>query len=238
MEDRNDALYRHVLEKNWVEEKGWAPELVERILARLRAANPNISGKFTILVVWSKEFNAMIDSGNYIYVSRALLERCPNEEAAAFVIAHELAHQQLGHLEIVPPWAQKAPRWAPLMIFWYVIKIFGSLFTPRRECEADVAGLNYCINAGYNPAESISIFDILEHAALNRRSFFSAYGPDDESDDELNENASMITKFNIWLYYISMRSLPIRDRREYLLQYLENRGIPRDRKRVLSKNAA
>ncbi len=240
MDEKKDPIYQSTLKDNWVETKGWAPDLVRRILKRLRRSNPTIPEESKIVVVHSKEINAYAVTGDYIYISRSLIEKCRDEESAAFIIAHELAHKDLGHLEVIPSWAksiENLPNWleSPFVLTFVVLNIIKTWFTPRVECDADLAGLNFCINSGYDPAKCIALFDILEMEAYNRRCHYAAFGPDDECDDELNENASFGTKFNIWVFYLISRSLPIRDRREYLLQKLEARGIPRDKRRRLAQ---
>jgi len=47
------------------------------------------------------------------------------------------------------------------------------------------------------------------------------YGPDVESDDELDENAGWTTKAQIWAWQKKRGYLPIRDRRQMLRKHLE-----------------
>ena len=65
------------------------------------------------------------------------------------------------------------------------------------------------------------------------------YGPDVESDDELDENASWTTKAQIWAWQKKRGYLPIRDRRQMLKKYLEAKYPhcpPQDVKRTAALN--
>lgn len=69
-------------------------------------------------------------------------------------------------------------------------------------------------------ALGLKLFDIAEQHALDMGDCDVVYGPDEESDDELDENASWKTKAQIWVWQRRRRYLPIRDRRQMLLKHL------------------
>ncbi len=79
-------LHRHVT----FEREGWAVERVQRIADRLQNGRP--SERVYVEVPWLRLRTAFTLPGRYIYFGRGLLEYCPDDETAAFVIAHELAH--------------------------------------------------------------------------------------------------------------------------------------------------
>lgn len=58
---------------------------------------PETFGGYHFLVLDTDEVNAIAAPGGLILVSRGLLECCPDEEALAAVLAHEIAHVQLEH---------------------------------------------------------------------------------------------------------------------------------------------
>src|SRR5438309_6116399 len=57
------------------------------------------------------------------------------------------------------------------------------------------------------------------------------YGPDVESDDELDENAKWTTKAQIWAWQKKRDYLPIRDRRQMLRKHLEAKHLGRSERR-------
>ena len=69
------------------------------------------------------------------------------------------------------------------------------------------------------------LLDILEQRALYLGDDDSVYGPDAESDDELDENATWTTKAQIWAWQRKHGYLPIRDRRQMLRKHLEARKV-------------
>ncbi|MBN2056349.1 M48 family metalloprotease [bacterium] len=58
---------------------------------------PETFGGYHFCVIDSDEINAFAAPGGFIFVTRGLLARAPNEEAVAAVLAHEIAHVCLKH---------------------------------------------------------------------------------------------------------------------------------------------
>lgn len=58
---------------------------------------PETFGGYRFLVLDSDEINAFATPGGLIFVSRGMLRCCPDEDAVAAVLAHEIAHVQLRH---------------------------------------------------------------------------------------------------------------------------------------------
>jgi Zn-dependent protease with chaperone function len=94
-------LHSEILDECVIETTGWAPERVERVAARLQSVVPE-GQRFVVLVSWMNSVTAFTASGKYVYFSRRLLERLPDDDSAALVVAHEIAHHELGHLRIFP----------------------------------------------------------------------------------------------------------------------------------------
>ncbi len=68
-------------------------ELAKPLLAQVQ--REGISYTFTVLV--SPEINAFSHLGGYVYVNQGLLNFAKSEAEVQFVIAHEIAHVELGH---------------------------------------------------------------------------------------------------------------------------------------------
>lgn len=70
-------------------------EIMERLLSSAELKNSS----YQIKVIDSEMVNAFVTVGNTIYVFRGLLEFCENHEELASVIAHEIGHIDLNHIE-------------------------------------------------------------------------------------------------------------------------------------------
>jgi hypothetical protein len=209
-------LHRHVT----FEREGWAVERVQRIADRLQGGRP-ILERVYVEVPWLQLRTAFTLPGRYIYFGRGLLEYCPDDETAAFVIAHELAHHDLGHLNLFPHWmGLLVRRWGGQAVMFAMEGVERRLYGPERECEADRRGLELCIAAGYDPTRCLHFFPIYEQLALDVGDTDMVYGPDAESDDELSPQATFYTKVRIWSWQRTRGYLPLRDRHAALLRFL------------------
>lgn len=137
------------------------------------------------------------------------------------MIAHEVAHHRLGHLDIFPDWLAELPgsQIAVLIAVLYR-SIEARLYGPENEVKADLVGIDLCVKAGYEPKKCLEIFDVLEKFALDMRDLDMVFGPE-EADDELDPDAPLSTKLRIWIWQRTRGYLPLRDRRHEILRHLE-----------------
>lgn len=219
-----DWLYREISDTFVVEAHGWAPERCGRVATRLQANRPE-DERLAVVVPWIHQFNAFTAPGRYIYFGRRLLERCPDDETAAFVIAHEIAHHDLGHLQLIPEWM---PRFAVArggaIAVATISGIERRLYGPERECDADRRGLELCIQADYDPRSCLRFFTIMEQIALDLGDQNAVYGPDQDSDEELSPDAPWHIKARMWAWQRTLGYLPLSDRHTALMHFLEGRG--------------
>lgn len=219
-----DWLYAQIADGVVIEEEGFFPDRVRTAAARLQAYRP-ASQRFTTVVVWFQEFNAFTAPGKYVYFSRRLLERCLTEDAAAFVIAHEIAHHELGHIGTFQgAFARRAARLnvGVLAILFFRI-LQKRIYNPELELAADRRAIDMCLKAGYDVEACLHLFEILEIIALDYGDFGAVYGLDVDSEDELSAEASFVTKARIWLYQRERGYLPLQDRRAELAKYIKQR---------------
>ena len=210
-----------------LEQHGFMPDRVRSAARRIQADRP-ADQQFVGVVPWLSAFNAFAAPGRYIYFSRRLLERCPHEEAVAFVMAHEIAHHDLGHLDVFSgPFARHAARLDAgklAILFFRVLQ--KRIYSPEWELDADRRAIDLCLRAKYDIAKCLYLFHILEMVALDYGDLKMVYGLDPESDQELSAEASVMTKARIWLYSRQRGYLPIQDRRAELMRYLaETHGM-------------
>lgn len=219
--DLGQRLHDAMHEAYVVEATGWAAEQVTRVAQRVQA-DVEEEKRLRVEVPWIEEFTAFTAPGPYIYVSRRLLELCRTDEAVAFVIAHEVAHHRLGHLDIFPNWLADLPgtQIAELMAVLFR-SIEARLYGPEQEVEADLMGIDLCVTARYEPTKCLQIFDILEKFALDVRDLDIVFGPQ-EADNELDPDAPLSTKLRMWLWQRTRGYLPLRDRRHEILRHLND----------------
>ena len=219
METIGEAIYEALKENTIIESEPWALERVGNIMKRLAAAHPPAS-EFEVVIPWMNDISAFTAPGRYVFFCRALFQLCPSEDMAAFVIAHEIAHHDLGHLHALPDWLMKMVGAAGVVALGVFKRAEHFLYGPEMECEADRRALEMCIVARYDPLECIALMDKFEKAALDMRDLGAVYGVNQDDENELSSDASLNTKLRIWLYQRKRGYLPIQDRRTMLLRHL------------------
>ncbi len=203
----------------YFEQEAWALERSQRIEARLQAGRSDPE-RLVVEIPWLEVVTAFTAPGRYIYISRRLYERCYTDEQVALIIGHEIAHHDLGHVNLFAGWAPKIAKLPGATLFAFAFHALERhLYGPKKECAADLHGLELCLRAGYNGEKCLELFDILEQRALDMGDFDMVYGPDKESDDELDEHAPWTTKAQIWAWQHRRGYLPIRDRRQVLRKH-------------------
>lgn len=215
-----DWLHEEMHKVIYFEEEKWALERVARIDERLQAGRASME-RLIVEIPWIEEVTAFTAPGRYIYFGRRLYERCYTDEQVAMVIAHEIAHHDLAHVNLFAGWAPKLTKLPGAHLFAFAFHALEHrLYSPKKECAADRHGLDLCLAAGYLGQKCLELFDILEHYALDMGDYDMVYGPDTESDDELDDNAPWTTKAQIWAWQHKRGYLPITDRRKMLQKYL------------------
>jgi hypothetical protein len=214
-------LHQQMSEAVHFETEPWAVDRARRIEERLQTGRSQ-SERLIVEIPWLDVVTAFTAPGRYIYFSRRLYERCASDEQVALVVAHEIAHHDLGHIKVFAGWATAISRLPGADLFAFAFHaIERRLYGPETECDADRHGLDMCLAAGYDGRRALELFDILEQHALDLGDYDIVYGPDEESDDELDEDASWMTKAQIWAWQRKRGYLPIRDRRQMLLKHLD-----------------
>lgn len=164
-----DDLRRRIEHEFVVETTGWASERVDRVTERLQRGARS-EERFQTLVVWLAEHNAFIAPGRTIYFSRRLLERLPDDDAAAFIVAHELAHFHLGH---IPTFSAS---WWRLGLRVVLLMLTARVARPDRERDADLLGIELCLDAGYDPERCIAALEHLANVSLDYGDIDGALG--------------------------------------------------------------
>ncbi|WP_379487799.1 M48 family metalloprotease [Novosphingobium soli] len=111
---------------------------------------PGCAVGFTLVA--GRSLDAWTD-GRYLAVTEALAQRA-DDDALAFAMAHELAHLVLGHTS--------GPE-RPFAAFG-----FGAGPARREEADADRLAIGLAHDAGYDPAGSLRLFEVLRRGGMLR----------------------------------------------------------------------
>lgn len=167
----DDPLRAAIEEVYVVERTGWAFERVTRVSERLQAGVP-VAQRLEVLVLWIDDHNAFTTQGKTVYLSRRLLERLPDDDATAFVIAHEIAHHRLGHLPALPA------SWLGTARLLLVRLETAWVATPARETDADLLAIEMCLDAGYDPERCIAALEHLVNVSFDYGDADGVLGPE------------------------------------------------------------
>jgi predicted Zn-dependent protease len=226
--DTNDSdlpfgewLHEEIGKHFYYETDGWAAERVRRVSNRLQQGRPD-SEKLIVEIPWMARASAFTAPGDYIYFSRPLLERC-DDEAAALVIAHEIAHHDLGHTDSFPRW-MSSMTWLSRFVAGELLGLlFQSMerkvYGPEKERDADVLGMKLCLDVGYDGTRCMAVFDHLEQYCLDHRDIDMVFGPHD-TEAEAAPNAPWSDQLKGWFWQRSRGYLSLRERRAMLEQFL------------------
>ncbi len=149
-----DSLERYIEQTFGVETEGPLVDLATQVAERLQEGHEH---QLRVVVPLLDEHVAWTSPGNVVYVSRQLLARCTSAGAVAFVIAHELAHQELGH---VPSHRESSPQSALNQFMRYV-------YAPELERAADQRAVELCLSAGYEADRCVDAVKLLASLAVD-----------------------------------------------------------------------
>jgi hypothetical protein len=213
-------IHQRLLDAYACEPDGWAVDQVRRIEARLQADVPP-EERLETVILWIAEANAFVMPGRHVYVSRRLIERTRNDEQVAFILAHEIAHQRLGHVSRLGDVLDRVPEPAREIAANLMVARALMLHGAEREAEADAHGFNLCLAAGYDPHRCASALDVMEQVSLDYGDTEGVFGPDAAIDAELNGEPEWMVSMRIWLWERRHGYPSLRERKARLLAAYE-----------------
>jgi len=129
--------------------------------------------EYHFVAVNDKSINASALPGGYIFITKGMLEKLQTEAQLASILAHETAHvvardtsnaisNQIGlSLLLVAATSGQSSR-GVLTAAELSRRIIGLRYSRQDEREADIAGLDYMVVAGYNPYGIVKTMQMLE----------------------------------------------------------------------------
>jgi predicted Zn-dependent protease len=202
------------------EREGWALDMVRRVDARLQANRPP-EERFESVILWIPELNAFTMPGRHLYLSRRLVERVHDDDALAFIVAHEIAHHDLGHLPDAEEWGREMDSLGSALAGPFTFLLQRRLAGAERESDADTHGLNLCLAAGYDPHRCLRAFDLLEMAQLDWGNVEGVFGPDSAIDSELAGHPKWVVELKEWMWERRRGYPSVRERKARLLAAYE-----------------
>jgi len=115
-------------------------------------------------IVKTDEVNAYAIAGGYMYVNTGILDFLDNENEMAFVLAHEISHNEKKHCIKRVQYAALASSVDPSFgeIVQLAYNMYTTPFSKYDEFEADENGVMLMEKAGYDKSGAVSFFDKLE----------------------------------------------------------------------------
>jgi predicted Zn-dependent protease len=212
-------IHERLVDAYAAESEHWALEQVRRIDARLQADVPEAE-RLETLVLWIPEANAFTMPGRHVYLGRKLMERMPGDEPVALVVAHEMAHHHLGHLDAPAALLSRLP--GPLQaIATDLVASSWFMSNAEREAETDAHALNLCLAAGYDGRLCLKAFDVMEEKALDWGDTEAVFGPDAAIEAALADDPEWMVRAREWLLERRRGYPAIRERKARLLAALE-----------------
>ncbi len=219
VEEIGDVILAALKENVVIETADWAVDRVARVSERLHAAR-GLDNRFEIVVPWIDEFTAFTAPGRHIFVSRKMFQVCDSDDMLAMIVAHEMAHHDLGHIRVFPDWLRQATHVDIKFLILALYRVVEMrIYLTEQECEADIHGLELCLTAGYDGEDCVRLFNVLEKISLDIGDVVGAYGPDDAPDPD---DESWTAQIRRWLQQRKRGHLPVRERRELLLRHLRS----------------
>ena len=134
---------------------------VARIAAALSGHVTRTGIPYTIAIVRSPQINAFAIPGGRIYVTEGMLGFVQSEAELAAVIGHEIRHVDLRHcverLQMERAAGKVSPALGSLARLGYEVMLRG--FSEEQELAADARGAVLAAGGGYDPWESLALFD-------------------------------------------------------------------------------
>ena len=115
-------------------------------------------------IVRTDEVNAYAIAGGYMYINTGILDFLDDENEIAFVIAHEISHNERRHTIKRVQYAVLASSVDPSFgeIVQAAYGIYSMPFSKYDEFEADENGVKIMLKAGYKKSGAVSFFEKLE----------------------------------------------------------------------------
>lgn len=152
--------------------------IVEDIVEKMKPFLTTDGLDHQIFVLASSDINAFTIPGGNVYVTNGLIDQLENEDALAYIIGHELGHNENGHtresarlFEYVENWKEyideEDSAWMKVVkggagyLTIRSLSLLTRYFNQPDELESDLAGFYLAYQAGYDPERALEGLELL-----------------------------------------------------------------------------
>jgi predicted Zn-dependent protease len=212
-----ERLHSLLLRSYGLKTRDFSHDCVDRVMAALNDARFPAAPMLGE-VLWMSPPTAFTLPGPYCYITRRFIERCGSDAPAAFALAHEIGHHDLGHLKRAERWAGGATYLQVVILT--ILGLTNWIYSREMELAADAYALELCRKAGFDLKQCLESFDILRWYLLDYRDLDGIYGTDEESEIDPKLAANPIDRLyleaRLWLARRRRSHPAIHERRRIL----------------------
>jgi predicted Zn-dependent protease len=164
--------------------------------------------EYHFVAVKHKSTNALALPGGYIFVTKGMLEKLTTEAQLAALLAHEIVHVTARHSS-----AAMSREMGLTLVFLglgasganipqdagraagFALQLIGLKYSRVQERQADLAGLDYMVAAGYNPYGAVELMQMIEEQDKIRPVEFLSSHPSPENRI-ISLNARIQTRYD------------------------------------------
>ncbi len=137
---------------------------IKKIFNNLKKYVERTTINYNYKIVRTDEVNAYAIAGGNMYINTGILDFLDDEDEIAFVIAHEISHNEKRHCIKRVQYAVLASSLDPSFgeIVQVAYGMYSMPFSKYDEFEADENGVKIMLQAGYKKSGAVSFFEKLE----------------------------------------------------------------------------
>jgi len=131
---------------------------------------------YQVYVIESKEINAFT-AGGYVYITTGIIQFANSDDELACILAHEIYHNELGHINLMIRKEKAARNWLGDFADWGLVasQIFGASFNQENEVYCDMYGVDLAIAAGYNGKVAVDFWKRMKANGNGLEKIFSTH---------------------------------------------------------------
>lgn len=162
---------------------------LNQIQNKLVGALKNPRMTYKLYVIESKEINAFT-AGGYIFITTAIIDFAIIDDELACVLAHEIYHNELGHINLILRKEKAARNWLGDFADWGLVasQILGASFNQENEVYCDMYGVDLAIEAGYDGQAAAAFWKRMKNQGKGLDKIFSTHPFSNERMNCLHEH--------------------------------------------------
>jgi len=152
---------------------------IDSVGQRIASVSHNTDFEYHFTALNHESINAFALPGGYVFVTRGMLEKLESEAQLAGILAHEISHivardsmnamsNQIGVDMLLSAVTSENTPTGVVTAADLTHQIMGLRYSREDEQTADLAGLDYMTQAGYNPYAMIETMQMLQNQEQSR----------------------------------------------------------------------